>query len=280
MNTLKATAYTNSFTDETKAPYYAVINPIGTLSLPDIINRLRAKEIATKNVNGEAFVELVFQEMAMANTEGYTVICSYFRATPLANGPVWGSDLGHPVPANRMKLRVNFTQGELALKAFEQTNVIINEQSAASGPVIQSVTDPTENVPNVVNVGCMVLIQGLRLSLKGDDVTVGIYFIKAADDSEDDRPVIESVNPDENEAEPQSQPAVNAVQEGDEVMIRPTMVYPNSPSKLQFVLPSEVTAGNWKVKVITMSSSASSVLVKEPRANVYSNVVKVQTRRF
>ena len=48
---------------------------------PDIIQRIAKREIATKNVDGEAFVNLFIQECIDALAEGYNVVTDLFRAS-------------------------------------------------------------------------------------------------------------------------------------------------------------------------------------------------------
>lgn len=265
MTVLKATAYLNALTKEVDDDYYLILQITGTLDLAGIIKRLRDKEIATKNVNGESFVNTVFKEMAQANAEGYNIVTPYFRSSPGLNAVVKAEDLGHPLSPERTNAKINFSQGEDARKAAATISVYVNEQSAASGPVIQSVYDPTNNIPNTLYTGGMVLIQGMRMSLKGEDASVGITFVKAEDD--DDRPVIESEEG-------------NAIQVGEEVFVRPKEVYPNTPSNLQFILPSEITPGNWNVKITTQASSASNVTTKSPRTYQFEKTIKVDTRKM
>lgn len=265
MGVIKATAYPNALTKLVSDDYYLLLQILGTLNLHDIVERLRKREIATKNVDGETFTQNVFDEMAAASAEGYNVVTSYFRSSLSAQTVVFGADLGHPLSAERVNLRVNFNQGEGAKKAIAGTTIFVNEQTAASGPVIQSATDPTENKSNTLNVGGMVLLQGMRLSLKGDDASVGITFVKA-EESGGDRPEIESVD------------ATAAV--GDEVFIRPSEVYPNTPSNLQFILPAQVTAGNWNVKITTQGTGSSNITTKEPRTYQYEKVVTVKTSKL
>ena len=265
MSMIKATAYPNALTKEENDDYYGLLDVTGTLDLHDIVQRLRDKEIATKNVDGEAFCQNVFDEMATASAEGYNIVTPFFHSFLSMQAVVKGEDLGHPLAANRMQLRVKLNQGEGAKKAIAKTTVYIKEQSAASGPLIQSAMTPTVGKANTLTAGEMVLIQGMRLALKGDNAGVGITFIKAED--EDDRPVIESENSE-------------VVSVGTEVFVRPTEVYPNTPSSLQFILPAQVSAGNWRVMITTQASSASNVLTKEPRSYVYNKVISVERRKM
>lgn len=129
-------------------------------------------------------------------------------------------------------------------KAIEGTSIFAYEQTGAVGPIIQAVMDPTEMVASHLNPGSMVLIQGMRLALKGDAESVGILFTNADDSSKT-------------------------------VFITPAKVYPNTSTKLQFVLPPEVTEGTWFITVTTQASGNSTILTKEPRSYQFNTILKV-----
>lgn len=109
------------------------------------------------------------------------------------------------------------------------------------------VSDPTLGISDRLVPGSMALIQGMRLSLKGDDAAVGITFYKVT--------------------------AGVAAASGTRIL--PAKVYPNTPSKLQFTLPAEVVEGDWAVEVTTQASSNSASLLKTPRSYRYPKTVKV-----
>jgi hypothetical protein len=81
------------------------------LTLTDIIKRLERKEIATKNVNGAASTNLVFDEIVEATLEGYHVVTPLFRAGVGFHGVVHTQDLEHHIPADRVHLQIRFAQG-------------------------------------------------------------------------------------------------------------------------------------------------------------------------
>jgi hypothetical protein len=50
---------------------------------------------------------------------------------------------------------------------------------------------------------------------------------------------------------------------------------PNAPTKLQFVLPTGVTPGQWRVKIATQSTSNTSTFTKDVREYEYPNIITV-----
>lgn len=245
MATINAIAHLNELTKDVTDDYYLTAEVRETLDVAAVIKRLSDRQIATKNVDGPAFVQTFLDECATASAEGNNIVNSFFRSSIGIQGVIYAKELGHNIPAERLKVSVNLTQGEGAKKAVLGAVVHAYEQAGATGPVIQSITDPTENKADHLSAGCMVLIQGMRLSLKGENATVGIRFNK--------------------ESEPT----------GAGIFIAAAKVSPNTPTKLQFVLPAGVTDGKWLVTVTTQASSNSGVLMKEPRSYQYAKVITV-----
>lgn len=243
MATINAIAHPNELTKDVTNDFYLTPQVTASLTADDIIGRLRSREIATKNVDGAAFIQTFLDECITASAEGNNIVTNFFRSSIGIQGVIYDSELGHNIPAERLKVSVNLTQGEAARKAIEGTTIHVFEQTAATGPVIQSIVNPISRASGTLQIGGMALIEGMRLSLKGNDTTVGINFTKTGD----------STN----------------------VFIPAANVYPNTPTKLQFTLPTNMSNGDWEVSVTTQASSNGSALLKEPRTYQYHKVVTV-----
>jgi hypothetical protein len=246
MTTIKAIAHENELTKDVTDDYYLRPNLLGTLYTDEIILRLKKKEIATENVNGKAFLDLFFRECAIAVSEGHNVVTGLFHATIGFNGVVYARDLGHHVPAGQVDTRMNLIQGEYAREELKDLTVSVAEQPAPTGPVIQAVINPVIGLPDTLNTGAMVLLQGLRLAVRGTAEKtdeIGVYFTSTGGTVE--------------------------------VRIPAGQLSPNLPKKLQFVLPAGVTAGEWRVKVATQFTSNASQFTKDVREYVYPNTLTV-----
>jgi hypothetical protein len=244
MSTIKAIAHLNELTKDETNDYYLRPDILGTLYDDDIIQRLKKKEIATENVNGKAFVQTFHRECAEAVNEGHNVVTGLFHATPGFNGVVYAKDLGHNVPAGQVNARMNFTQGEYAREALKNLTISVAEQPAPTGPVIQTVTNPVVGLADTLDTGAMALIQGMRLAVRGDRTDeIGVCF--------------------------------TPVDGSAEVRIPAGQLSPNTPTKLQFVLPADVKPGEWRVKVATQSASNSRIFTKDVREYEYPNIVTV-----
>ncbi|MDR1155574.1 MAG: DUF4469 domain-containing protein [Bacteroidales bacterium] len=246
MSTVKATAHLNELTKEVTSDYYLRPNLLGTLREDDIIRRLKKKEIATENVNGKAFLQVFQRECAEAVSEGYNVITGLFHATIGISGAVHTQDLGRHLPAGKVNARMTFTQGEYAREALKNMTISVAEQPAPTGPVIQAVTNPVAGLPDTLNTGAMALLQGMRIAVRGEkdrEGEIGVYF--------------------------------TSIDGTVEVHIPAGQLSPNTPKKLQFVLPAGVTPGEWRVKVATQSLSKALSFTKDVREYEYPNMITV-----
>ncbi|MDR2424790.1 MAG: DUF4469 domain-containing protein [Prevotellaceae bacterium] len=244
MNILKTIAHPNELTKDIKDDYYLLVKPIGTLHTEDIIARLENKQIATKNVNGAAFLQIFQEECLSAIKEGYSVQTYLCRMYVGVNGTITAGDLGHNIPADRVDVRMYLTQSVDVRKALKQVALHAEEQPAATGPVIQEVFNPVNKKNNTLNIGAMALMQGLRLTVRGDaGDELGVFFTSV---------------------------------EGDiTVRVPPEQITPNTPSKLQFILPAGVTAGQWKVSLSTQGSGNGTYVTKNVRCVEYPNTITV-----
>jgi hypothetical protein len=82
MSTVKAIAHLNELTKDVTNDYYLLPLPdtLGILHEDDIIRRPESREIATRNVNGKAFLQLFHRECVQAVSEGYSVVTGLFYA--------------------------------------------------------------------------------------------------------------------------------------------------------------------------------------------------------
>lgn len=245
MGNIKAIAYLNELTKDVPDDYYLLPQVKGTLHYDDIIHRLEGKEIATKNVNGKAFVDLFLKECAIAVSEGYNVVTGLFSMSVSIKGSILSNQLGHSISAGKLNIRCNFLPGAYARELIgTSTTVEVAEQPAPTGPVIQKISNPVGDEANVLQTGDMVLIEGLRIAVRGEQADrIGVFFVNA--------------------------------ETAEAVHITANRLSPNTPTKLQFVMPSGVTAGEWRVRIATQASSSSSVLTKDVREFEFPQLVTV-----
>ena len=114
---------------------------------------------------------------------------------------------------------------------------------AGSGLAINSVTDVSSGQENSqLTPGGGANIAGIRIKLEGDDPSVGISL----------------TNQDTN----------------DVITVPKTSILVNDPSKITFIVPADLPAGDYKLAISTQFS-LSSTLLKEPRTYTFDYVLNV-----
>lgn len=244
-DTLKAIAHPNELTKDVSNDFVLQVESRGTLYTADIIERMKKKKMPTENVTGETFIRDFSAECIEAVKEGYhVVITGLCRMYAGIHGVAHLQDLGHNMPPDRVQIHIVMTQSPESREALKDVIVHVNEQVAPAGPVIQGVCNPVKSETDTLNTGAMVLIQGMRIAVRGDKTDeIGVFF--------------------------------TSLEDGSVVRVAPDMMSPNMPSKLQFVLPAAVVPGEWKVAVTTQGVSDSARHTVNVRSYEYPNIVTV-----
>ena len=218
---------------------------LGLLTTADILNRLTTRNISITNVSGEVYIEQFFEECALALKEGYNISCALFRTMISIKGVIESSQLGHTISSDTVEVKVNFEKGKLLADFGKGDQISIAKNPVSGAPLLQKVTNPTVKVADTLNVGGMALIEGLNIAVRGDRTDdIGVFFTRV------------------------DSPATM-------VHIPVGQLYPNTPSKLQFVLPAAVTAGEWTVAVATQSGSKNGVFSETVRRGEYPQTITV-----
>jgi hypothetical protein len=141
---------------------------------------------------------------------------------------------------NRVSVTVNPT-AELR-EAVRKVKVTVRGM-ATSGTVINTVTDVASGERNShLTPGGAVNLTGNKIKIAGDDPACGITLIR-----EDDATV---------------------------TTIPANAIAVNSPSKITFVVPASLAAGDYKLSIITQFSNTSTLL-REPRTCVFDYILTV-----
>ena len=218
---------------------------LGLLTPVDILNRLSARNISIVNVSGEVFIEQFFEECAIAIKEGYNISTSLFRTMISIKGVIEASQLGHNISSDTVEMKANFVGGKLLADFGKGDQISIAKTPVSGAPLLQKVTNPTVKKADTLNVAGMALIEGLNIAVRGDKLDeIGVFFTSL------------------------SNPATT-------VRIPVEQLYPNTPTKLQFVLPPAVTAGEWRVAVATQGGANNQRFSENVRVSEYGQVITV-----
>ena len=218
---------------------------LGLLTTVDILNRLVTRNISITNVSGEVFIEQFFEECALALNEGYNLSTSLFRTMISIKGVIEASQLGRTISTGSVDIRVNFQNGRLLADFGKGGQISISKNPVSGAPLLQKVMNPTVKTADTLNVAGMALIEGLNIAVRGDKTDeIGVIFTRV-----------------DNEA----------------VTVRIPMeqLYPNTPTKLQFVLPPAITVGEWRVAVATQGGTNNQRSSETVRISEYGQTVIV-----
>jgi hypothetical protein len=193
---------------------------------------------ALKNRGGgtgvyEDYVEHVkqfFDEAAYQLCDGFSVNTGYFSLHPRIGG-TWATPMD---PRDTDKHPVRFTFRILKpLRDLAAHIEVLIEGVADTGGYIAEITDvTTEAVNEALTPGGMFAIEGHKIKVAGDNADCGVYFTDAA-------------NP------------------AQKIKV-PGHLADNTASRIVGIIPA-LTAGKWKVEVVTQFNGSSSSFLKNPR---------------
>jgi hypothetical protein len=180
-------------------------------------------------------------EMGYQLCDGFSINTGWFIASPhvrgVANNPREQYD------KDKHTLLFEFHQGALLRRELE--NVLVEILGVAdTGAVIEEVIDvKTGSVNDLLTPNRNLRITGFKIRIAGDHADNGIYFVN------------------------QSTAERTKVDDSD--------IVTNNPSEVMVVIPA-LTAGIYRVEVITQYSGNNKVILKESRSAVFDKELTVQ----
>lgn len=240
---LNLKAYPNTLTPDVADDYTVRVDTQSTPLTLDDIARVTAERLGEETVKIRAALQVGMEVMAQAVASGFCVSTPLCYAQPMACGVVMEHELSQPVDREKIRVYASFRQGSAMTEAIGQAKLQLFLQPAATGPYIAGMTSAFFNeqsaaggavtrVPLPMEAGGMAVITGNGLKVVGADPTVGVTLTSVTEPS-------------------------------TKFFIPAAKISPNTPKKLQFVLPAGVTEGEWTVSVTTQY--AGSYQTKEPR---------------
>lgn len=239
-NELDLKAYLNELTPDIDTDYTVKVNTKKqTLTDDDIASDVAILSGKYSKSEVSHLFDLQAQAMAAAAANGYNIATQLCHVRPTASGVIMEEDLSAPIDRTKVKVYASLSAGKVLKQAMEQTKLNLFMQPAATGPHIAGMTsaefadaDATTRAP--MGASSMAAITGEGLKTVGSHASVGVTLTSVATPSKS-------------------------------FFIPAARISPNTPKKLQFVLPADITEGQWMVKVTTQYTTSSSYLTKEPR---------------
>lgn len=238
-NELDLKAYPNELTPDIDTDYLVKVNTKEqSLTDDDIAADVAILSGKYNKSEVKHLFDLQAQAVAAAAANGYNIATQLCYVQPTASGVIMEEELSAPVDRDKVKVYASLRPGPALKRAMEQTRLSLFLQPAATGPHIAGMVsaefaDAEAMTRAPMDASGMAVISGDGLKLAGKDPSVGITLTSVT-------------NPSKT------------------FFIPATKVSPNMPKKLQFVLPADITEGEWMVKVTTQYAGGS-YLTKEPR---------------
>lgn len=231
-------AYPNELTPDVDNDYTVRVETQEmSLGLEHIATKV-AKNL-NKSVNEvRSILEEACQETANYAASGFCISTPLFTLRPMASGVIMEEELSQPVDREKISVYGSLSQGALLKEAFAKTHLKLFLQSAVTGPYITGMVsaapvNPVTQTRAPIKGGKMAVLNVKNGKIVGDDPSVGITLTSVS-------------NPETS------------------FFIGPDDISPNTPTKLQFILPAGVTDGEWRVKITTQYSSSGQT--KAPRS--------------
>ena len=236
---LNLKAYPNELTPDVADDYTVRVNTQSTPLTQDDIARSVADRLGEEPSKVQSIIQVFTEEVAAAVASGYCVSTDAFYAQPMASGVVMEEELSGPVDRDKVKVYASLRQGPAMKEALAKAKLNYFLQPAATGPYIAGMVSAYNSVGSdgvltrvPMEGGQMAVVTGSGLKVVGTDPSVGVRLTSV------------------------SEPSTT-------FLIPASQISPNTPKKLQFVLPAGVTEGEWTVEVTTQYSSGR--LTKSPR---------------
>lgn len=248
-------AYPTTFPKTVKGDFiFKVKTQSRSLTLKDIAAQVAQR--VGKYSAGE--VEMLSNELMEvicdAVSSGYIVNTPLCLIQPGASGVVYKNELATQVDPAKVSVYANYSQGPAMRAAMKNVLTRTFIQPAITGPFIADFVstafrsdEPGTRAPLTGGKMAIITGRGIKLvdagNVVGSSGKVGITLTSVTTPTK-------------------------------KVFIEPGAVCPNEPTRLQFVLPAEVTDGDWQVEVTTQYASGGST-TKQMRTFKLANIITV-----
>lgn len=252
--TLKAIP--NELTEATN-DYYLSVKTQKQLTLEDL-----AREVAaTHGHQNAAEVEMLTREvLELANwylSNGFTVTTPQGSFRTTVQGVLLDSELSSAPNRDKLKLNVAYTMGDAMRQSLDEAELDVEISKATTGPQLFSVADARQveqsklpdadtRVPIPVEAGQTCIISGRNIKVGGEGSQIGVTLRRTDGDS------------------------------GTTLFFPVSKLYPNTRTRVGFVLPADVETGStWQVTLSTQLSNNGTKLLKSPRTVTMENTFTV-----
>lgn len=207
-----------------------ILDAAGNVGLEQVYKEMREEDTGLRQETLIHVVSLYERIIARFLMNGYNVNTGLFYAVPRFTGLIEG---GRWDP-EKNSIYVSFTQDKVLREEIAKTQVIIQGEKNDVIYILETEDKKTKLKDGSMTPGRNFVVRGSHIKVIGDDASVGI-----------------SIRNKENDT-------VTKLTE--------EMFATNNPSELIFLIPTELTAGEYELTIITQYTKNSGLFLKTPRS--------------
>lgn len=206
-----------------------ILDPAGHVGLEEICKEMREEDTGLRPETLTHVVTLYERIVARFLMNGYYVNTGLFYAVPRFSGIIEG---GRWDPAKN-NIYVSFLQDKILREEIAKTDVVIQGEKNDVMYILETEDKKTGLKDGSMSPGRNLVVRGAYIKVVGDDLSVGISFRNKADDTI--------------------------------VKVTEDMFATNNPSELIFLVPTELSNGEYELTVTTQYTKNTGVYLKVPR---------------
>ncbi|MDR1895454.1 MAG: DUF4469 domain-containing protein [Prevotellaceae bacterium] len=236
-NILKAWLKKNELTPD-KNDYTAVVSPMGSINQAGLIESIREEgiELAPETLND--VITRYNRHAARYAVSGWNVDSGLVYLRPVITGVFYDKTFDPAINS----VYISATQGMEIRRELKETSVSILGEMPDVMHIFQVINLRTKLADGTLTRGRNAQVDGTYIKLTGDDPSVGVYL--------------------EN------------VDTGEQTKLEDDYIVTNDPSRLILLIPADLAAGTYRLKIISQFTGANKQL-KSPRQVVYNNELTV-----
>lgn len=228
-NKLKGWIVPNSVTKDPNDKIL-ILDAAGNVNHEQIYKEMREEDTGLREETLVHVVTLYERIVARFLMNGYNVNTGLFYAVPRFTGLIEG---GH-WNSEKNGIYVSFSQDKVLREEIAKTQVVIQGEKNDVMYILETEDKKTKLKDGSMTPGRNFVIRGSYIKVVGDDASVGVTFHNKADNT------ITKVTED--------------------------MFATNNPSELIFLIPTELTDGEYELTITTQYTKNTGLLLKTPRS--------------
>lgn len=207
-----------------------ILDPAGHVGLEEVYKEMREEDTGLRPETLTHVVTLYERIVARFLMNGYYVNTGLFYAVPRFSGIIEGGRWD----SEKNSIYVSFSQDKVLREEIAKTDVVIQGEKNDVMYILETEDKKTGLKDGSISPGRNFVIRGAYIKVVGDDPSVGISFRNKAEDTI--------------------------------VKVTDDMFATNNPSELIFLVPAELSDGEYELTITTQYTKNTGIYLKVPRS--------------